>query len=376
MTNQNTLVKIDPKEFGLNQSEGDEISNAFQPILDKMAELEDEFNLIISLPDDSEEAEERATEHLKLYVKIRTSSDLIHESEKSYFLGGGRFCDKWKNLQHDFSAQRESKLREIKDRNKIQEAKRIESLKHQRMIELSAYEVDGTLIALGNMSEDIWNNYLAGVKMNYYAKLELIRKAEELRIENERLDKVEQERKMEIASYAQFNSETNDLRLMSEERYVEILGNCQKAKIAFAAEQEIIRLENISLKLAADQQEARLKVERKNAEIAKAKSDAEAKKAKELSDAKIKAEKDKADALAAQLKAKADAEEVERKQEAAALKKAQAAPDKEKLKLLAKRINEIDFPLLKTEEANHIIAQVEILLNKTSEYINSKLNTL
>lgn len=88
---------------------------------------------------------------------------------------------------------------------------------------------------------------------------------------------------------------------------------------------------------------------------------------KEADDAKAKADK-----AAADLKKKQDDEAAAAKAKLAAEKKAAKAPDKEKLNELAKIIDELKMPEVKSEEAAGVITNVQGLLLKVSTYIREK----
>lgn len=65
-----TLVKIDPKEFGLEESKAQEIAAQFQPMLEKMVELEKEFNEVVSLPIDDKATSVKAKANQKKYSDV------------------------------------------------------------------------------------------------------------------------------------------------------------------------------------------------------------------------------------------------------------------------------------------------------------------
>jgi len=81
--------------------------------------------------------------------------------------------------------------------------------------------------------------------------------------------------------------------------------------------------------------------------------------------------------------AKAEAErkeneriEAEMRSQKEADRKAKAAPDKAKLIELAKDIDGLVLPELKSEEANHILSNTKELLNKVSNFIHEKTSNI
>ena len=79
------LVKINPAEYGLEETKATQISEMFKPMLDKMVELEGEYNEVVALEVDAD-AVDRAKELRLRYVKIRTGTAAIHKDLKAFYL--------------------------------------------------------------------------------------------------------------------------------------------------------------------------------------------------------------------------------------------------------------------------------------------------
>jgi len=189
-----------------------------------------------------------------------------------------------------------------------------------------------------NMGDETFNTFLSGIEKSYNDKIEA-EKAEAKRIEDER--------------------------------------------IAKEKEIEAQRLENVKLK---EEAEARARVEAKRVakEIADAKErQLKEKAAKDAHDAVLRKEREAREKVEAELKAKKDAElkaikdaEEKAKAEKAAQEKSEKeallAPDKIKLENLANEIVKITLPEVKSDEAKEVLKKVQILLNKTSNYIKEE----
>lgn len=330
----NTLVKIDPKEFGLEESKASEIAAQFQPMLDKMVELETEFNEIVNLPIEDLNTSVKAKQLRLKYVKVRTGTADIHKLQKSFYLAGGRFVDGWKNAQLFASEGIEKRLEAIELYAINKEKERIATLQTERELQLSEYGAENLQsLKLGEMSNDVFANFLLGTKTGFENKKEAERVAEENRL-------------AEIES-----------KLIEDER---IRKENEELRIQAAAKQKEIEAAN---KKAADEL----------AEVNRI-ADAEAAKQRKL----LSEQKAKADALANQLKAKADAEAKELREKKAAEKKAAAAPDKEKLIAYAKNIDSLilQSQTLTSDEANHILSDANTLLQKVSNFIREKSEQL
>ena len=187
------LVVIDHKEYGLEERKALDISAMFKPMLDKMVELEEEFNTVQKLDISPETC--KAAKDLRLkYVKVRTGTAAIHKDLKQFYLQGGRFVDGWKNAQLMASQGIEEKLKAIEEHYERIEAERITVLHEERLSELMKYDVEAFPENLGAMEEEVWINYLTGTKVAFEKKKEAEEQAEKDRIEREKAEAEEQER--------------------------------------------------------------------------------------------------------------------------------------------------------------------------------------
>ena len=334
-------VEVNPKEFGLDEVQGSNIQQAFMPKIVERESLKTMYEQLITKELSAELSSEAGTLRKQL-VKVRTGISEIHKTQKAFFLAGGRFADTIKNKETLPIEQMEEKLWEIEKWAEIQEEKRIEKLTYERTEILKQYEIDASLISVGQMSEDIWTKYLSGTKLEFET-----RKAKEAK---DLADKIELE------------------RLQAEER-------------------EKQRLENIRLKAEAEEKELQLKAEREKAEAEKkaiqdkadadkAKADAEAKKAKSIADKAIADAKAKSDKLAAKLKAKADAEAKVKADAIKAEKLAKAAPDKIKLNKFAEQLNSLEFPELQSEEARLLMSNALNKIREVAKFIVQRTSQL
>ena len=200
------------------------------------------------------------------------------------------------------------------------EAEQKELKVQQRMLKVAKVAPEMARSEFENMSDETFEMFFSGIEKAYNDKIEAEKKAEAERIEKE-------------------NAEI--------------------------AERERIRKENEQLKAKAEAKEKQLIAERAKAEAAR------------IAAKKAAAEKDKLEAeLKAELKAEADRKENERKAKEAAEKKAKNAPDKEKLLEIARNIDNIAIPEIKSEEAQKILSDVKILLSKVSVFIREKSSGL
>jgi hypothetical protein len=344
----NSIVKIDPKEFGIEEHKAEEISAQFKPMLDKMVELEKEYNKILSLPVDDKKTSRLAFELRQKYVKVRTGTAEIHKLQKAFYLAGGRFVDGWKNAQLFASQGIEKQLEDIEKYAENLEKERIAKLEQERKELLAPYS--GVIpVGLGLMDNDVFDNYLNGLKVAHQMKIEAERVAEEERKWKEEEDRLEQER---------IRQENEKLRKEAEER--------EKVLAQERAKQEAVRIEQ----------------EKKLAEQ-KAIQEAELAKQREESEKKLKAEREAKAKIEAELKAKQEAEakvaaeaQLKAKKEAEAKAKAERQPDKKKLEVFAGKLLVIDMPDVNSAEAKAVLCNAQEMLVKINNFIQTSIKNL
>lgn len=324
------LIKINPQEFGLDENRAVEISNAFAPKISERDGLVIIYNDLITKDITQEVCNEALSLKRKL-VKVRTGIADIHKTQKAFYLAAGKFVDAWKNKETLPVEQMESKLQEIANYYENLEAQRIAKVAEGRAAELEAYEQTG-FADLGIMSDEVWANYIAGVKLNYETKLAEAAKAEAERLEAERL--AEEKRKADEIENERVKKELAKLKAEADKKEAERLAELQAIK----AKQEQEQRERERLAKIESDKQAKIQAD------LNAKLEAE-KQARLKSENEIKAKKD------AEAKAEADKKEAERL--------AKLAPEKDKIN---NWISSIELPNIdKTGFSSAGIATVETI---------------
>jgi colicin import membrane protein len=376
------IVKIDPQEFGIEETKAADIKAQFQPMLDKMVELEAEFNEVVNLPIESPESAKKARELRLKYKKIRTGTADIHKKQKAFYLAGGRFVDGWKNAQEFSSLGKEDKLEEIEKYVENLEKQRLADLQKSRVEQLAQYEVENTeSLNLSGMADNVWENFLAGTKGNCEAKkkaeqdakeaedkrlAEEAAKREMVRLENEELKRqaealkaLRDERSKLVSPYISFLADFNATIELSDEDFNSAL---EQAKIAKADydEQQILKAEAED----AERQKQLDEQRKKNIEEAAKRKEAE-EQAKKDREEKERVEKE----LSAEKQKQADmAAEAERLAEIELSK-----GDKEKMQSLISDLNELKTKYqFKSKKHNEIYDSICELISKTVAYAEIK----
>jgi len=322
-TMTNEIVKINASDYGLDSTKAQEIEAMFLPMLNKMKELEKDYNEIIKLPINPETCQ-KAKELRLQYVRIRTGTAEIHKELKAFYLNGGRFVDGWKNAQLFASQEIEETLKKIENHFEILEAERKAKIKAERIAMIQPYVEDVNTFMLGEMTENAFKILFAGAKSQYEARIAAEKKAEE---ERQAAIKAEQER------------------------------------------QEKIRLENIRLQKEAKAKEKQYAAEREKARLEQERIE------KERAIERERFEKEKAELLAKET-ARLKVIEDEKRAKAQTERKAKLAPDKEKLLNFMQSINDLPRPEIKSIEAASIMADANTMLIQAANYIQDNANKL
>jgi hypothetical protein len=190
---EQNLIKIDPKEFGLDENQAQEIEQHFTPVISERENLAIIYNELVSKEMSKELILQAHDLRMKL-VKVRTNTDKIHQAQKAFFLAGGRYVDAWKNKTKIVLELMEEKLSGIENYFINIEKEKLEKLKQERIKILSEYIDTPESYPVAQMSEEAFNNLIEGQKLIKKQRIEEAKKAEKERIEKELRDAKERER--------------------------------------------------------------------------------------------------------------------------------------------------------------------------------------
>ena len=358
-------LQVNPNKFGIEKSKANELIGSLPQIIKERSELEKQFNEVIKMDIESSEASKSAKQLRLLIQKNRTQGiNNWHRTTKDYFLKGGQFVDAIKRKEIAVNERMEKDLQQIEKYAEIKEQERLEKLQQDRVKELSKYVEDAEERDLKSMEEDVWKAYLSTKKQEHEERIAAEKKAEQERLENERLDKIENERRYEIAPYVQFDKGNHDLRNMSDKDYKDLLKSLQNAKIEHDKEQEEIRKENERLRKERESEA------KKQAELEDKRKAEEAKKEAEHQ-AQLKKEREQREALERAEKQRKEAEEKAKAEEEARLQAELNKGDADKVKDLIEDLtilkNKYTFKSAKNKK---MYEDVNKLIDKVINYIN------
>jgi len=187
MTNKE-LLTISLTEYGLPEDKASQIQQLYQPMLEKMVELEKEYNEIEALPMSIITAK-KAKMLRQQYVKVRTAVAKIHKELKADTLKMARFIDAWKNAQLLASEGIEKALKDIETYYERIEQEKIDALQASRMLELQPFNLSFIHENLGRLDESIWKALLRGAQVKFEEK-KAQEKQQKMDLYHDRLQKI------------------------------------------------------------------------------------------------------------------------------------------------------------------------------------------
>jgi hypothetical protein len=333
---------------GLDKSKAKQIEAVFAPMVKMLKEFEAVYDEIAALEINPVTC--KKAKRLRLDIaKVRIDADKVRKDQKEEYLRAGNAIQGVYNILKFAVVDKEEKLKDIETHYEQIEVEKKKQLQQDRETELQKYNVDGSTMALSNMDDIVWNNFLSGIKTNHEAIILAEEKAERDLIEKQKKDKIYSERQTDLIPYAQFGA--LDLLTLdtTAEQYDKIVIAMKAEKTAHDEEQAGIKAENERLKKEKDRLEqeslkrAKEEIERKAADIAKTAEEEAAK--KEI--ARVEKE---------QAAKKAEEEEKDR-----------LAPDKEKLKIIGNYLLEKLETVLSGEAKDALKQAHYIIVNAAGE---------
>ena len=301
----NDLQVLEAKELqGIETSKAAQIKATFAPMVGMLSEFEGAFHAVMkkeATPNVCAEAK-----RLRLDIgKIRIAADKARKSQKEEYLRAGNAIQGVFNILKFAVVDKEEKLKEKEEFFERKEAEKIKAIGLAREAELAEFGLDSAGIDLGTMAADVWLRYKQGVKLSWEAE-----KAAEAQAEKDRADEIERarvynERLTELTYYKDYVDVRELEQNTSSEQFLAMITTGKAKRAEEEKRREIEQADNARLKAEAEEQEAIM--EKQRAELRKAQEEKEA------------------------------IMEMEREQEKEKLRAA-AAPDNEKLIILAERL--------------------------------------
>lgn len=333
------------------------------------------------------DANAKVARAMRLEIKpLRIAVEKRHAELKRPILDAGNALDDGKNALLDLLKPMESKLLAI-EQHAEREALRIEDEKRAtRHAEISPFLTGPLSVDLGKMPDDEYAKVLADAKDLAQLREERARKEKEAAEAQAKAEAEERERIAAENSKLKKEAEEREAKALAEREEAAKLAREEKAK----ADAEIARAKAESdAREKAAAEKARKELEAANqkaaeeARIAAAKArkerdeiEAKAKAEKAAAEKKAKAEREAREKLEAEIAAKQAAESKAEAERLAAEKAAAMAPEKEKLKALAKTVIELNIPDMTSEEGLAAATEIHAQVVKFAAYIAKKAESL
>ena len=335
------LVRV-AVENNLPENSAAPIIEAFRPHFADAQALIAEAGTV-TVTDPTQVSAMKRSRELRLSLKdVRVAAEKSRKTLKEESLRMGKAIDGMNNVLLAAIVPVEQRLQEQEDFAVRIEQKRMADLAEARRAMLAPYTQDTSAYNLVLMSESVFADTLNGLKLAHEKRIEEARKAEEARVEAEKLR---------------------------------------------AAEDARVRAENECLKREAEVREAAARIEREAAEAARKAAEAKAaaerkaiedkaRKERESAGAKLRTEREAREKLEREARIKADAEAKIKADAEKARKKAERAPDAEKLRVFANALLAIPLPEVRSEEAARIVESIRLTRISMAASINDSADSL
>lgn len=293
VSENNQLEKI-ISESNLDKTESQILLEKFSGYFDIAAEWERKIKEI-KVTDVSQVAEMKMNREGRLFLKgKRLEIESTRKQLKEESLRKGQTIDSIARILKNLIEPLEEQCEQNEKFKELKEAQEKAERKNMRLEKLLPYNVAVDANLIGDMSNEMFDNYFNGVVKAHNDRIEAEAKAEQ-----ERLAAIEAERQRQLAVEA----ENKRLKVEAEKKEKEIAIERQKAEAERKAAEEKAAKEKAEI-------EARAKKDREAAE-------AKAAEEKKIADEKLRLERLEREKIEAELKAKQEAE-LKAKQEAEA----------------------------------------------------------
>lgn len=162
----------------LEKSKADQIEVTFAPMVAMLKEFESQYDAIMK--EDPSEDNIKAAKRLRLDIaKIRTGADKERAKLKQEYLLGGNAVQGVFNILKFAVTEKEEKLKERETHFERLEEERLQKIREEREVELTPYGVDITGIDLAAMTDQVWVNFLEGSRQGYENRIAEEKRARE-----------------------------------------------------------------------------------------------------------------------------------------------------------------------------------------------------
>jgi len=173
----NEIVQVNPKEFGLEETQANDLTKGLDTILKEREVLIEAYEDVMLLEITRENSATFKSLRLQISKNRTTGIEVWRTTNKAYFLAGGNFVQAISNKEQAENKRMEANLLEAEKHYENLEKKRIEDLQAERVELISPYLEDANERDLSGMESDIWEVYLDTKKKDHQAIIAARQKA-------------------------------------------------------------------------------------------------------------------------------------------------------------------------------------------------------
>lgn len=283
MSDENTQLPAPIQEeiqkvegFGMELNVAETIASYYATFLSQAKAEGDKLKgLSAENPEDVEKAK-----RIRLDLgKICSAVGERKKQDKAMLLIQTRYIDGLFKVVEGFARITQKEAEDIEKHAEKQEELRLDEVEKKRNETLVNLGVDPTKVDARNMIDEVWDIYIKGVHDAYTKKKQEEAEAEAKRIEEERKQKIFDDREKLLLPFEAFAPVYELTKETSEDEFKEMLAGCEKLKVDAIEKQKAQEAENERLKKEAEAREAKIKAENEARE-------AEEKKKRELTAAR------------------------------------------------------------------------------------------
>lgn len=380
------LAELKSTAVGLPQDKADKILMSFAPAMTRLTELSVEMEKINFENPTDLDAEIARKIRLKM-VPERTGTGRMKDKLKEDIKLEDKLIMSSCNMIVTAFEMKEKKLKDVEDfRQKLIDAENVRILEVRKGL-LEPFNQAYDAVMIGAMSEEVFSNYLAGVKASHEAKIEAERKAEEQRLEQERITNLHNQRKealIHVWGFLSVDQRTMNFGILSTEDFTQLLHGAEEKKVVDEKEREKERAEAERLRKEKEAAEAKAKAEREEAEAKLKAEQDKARKEKEAAELKAKQEREALEKqlaeeraekarIEAEQRAKEEAEAKRLEEERKAAEKAAKAPKKKRMKSW---VESLTITIPEGLESDKTAVEIAEKFNSFKKWAQSKIENI
>jgi len=261
------LSDIDADKYGVDNTQISNLTIDLKTTIEEREILLEQFQSIKQLEINPNNLKTFRDLRLKFQKNRTQGIEKWHKTAKEIPLRMGQLIDAIKNKQCDINKTHETYLENAEKHYERLEKERIENLHNERLEKILPYIENTTGLDLGNMSEEVFNNFYIGSKKTFEDRIEAQKKAEKEALENQRKQQILNNRLIEIGKYGKHAFKQPTLET-TEKEWNDIIKTSESNLDTYELEQEKIRKENERLrKIEEESKQAAIKLQERNRKL-------------------------------------------------------------------------------------------------------------